>query len=709
MSSLGLPLALAAGLWAAPLAAQGGRAVDSLLALRDTTGALLALEQHLKQNVRDTEAHYRAGQLYMSRHVVGSELSPNRRKAEEHFRYATRFAPDSAKYWLALADLFRTEDIVTTRAQVRGLLERARKAAEASGASAELAAAMYRQARADWARYEFLGHRYRTVDPSRALVHPGIDATWKEVEQHFQQTIVPIPGSGAEELGRVEEALWAVLRAEPLNVDAAGLLLVALGELDRWEEGAALTRRMVRAAPDSGRVWALHGLALARTHRWREALAAFDTGLARMPEAERALFGDLGRIMRAADRLQVARLPAAERGRLDTLYWSIAQPLALAQTNEIRTEFYARIVYATHRWSDPWRGYRGVETDMGTVFVAYGPPDVWTSDAWLYVPARMLFTFSLQRGFSRARFGGNSRETLRAAQVRSPARFDNIPLVRSLDTILVQTARFRAAADSTAVVVMGAIPLQRMTDSAAVRDLALVSGALVTDGRGREIQRDRRDETVRGASAEELQYRTWRLTLRPGDYLLRVEAHLPTLERGARSMGTFDVRPLPRDRLALSDLLVTQQITPRDSGATRWSQFLFAPNAGRFAPGDPVGILWEIYNLTPDSTGFTRYEVGLWLSVEAIDRSGAGWFPTVLGAIADKMGLTAVYDDRVSIGYTQEQPATPDSARAEHLVVDLRDAPKGRLRVDVVIRDLVTGQEATASRTITIGDEPVRR
>jgi GWxTD domain-containing protein len=708
MSSLGLPLALAAGLWAAPLAAQGGRGVDSLLALRDTNAALQVLEQQLRQNIRDAEAHYRAGRLYMTRHVVGSELSPNRRKAEEHFRYATRFEPDSAKYWLALADLFRTEDIVTTRSQVRGLVARARKAAEASGASAELAASAYRQARADWERYEFLGRRYRTVDPSRELVHPGIDATWKDVLQHFQEGIVPIPGSGADELGRVEEALWTALRVDPLNLDAAGLLLVALGELDRWAETAALTRRLVRSAPDSGRAWALHGLALARTHRWQEALAAFDTALARMPEADRAPFEDLGQIMRAADRIRVAQLPATERERLDTLYWRVAQPLALAQTHEIRTEFYARIVYATHRWSDPWRGYRGVETDMGTVFVAYGPPDVWTSDAWLYVPARMLFTFSLQRGFARAHFGGNSRETFRIAKVRSPARFDNIPLVRSLDTILVQTARFRGTADSTAVVIMGAIPLQRMTDSAAVRDLALISGALVTDGRGREVQRDRRDETVRGAAGEALQYRTWRLTLRPGEYLLRVEAHLPTLERGARSLGMFDVRPAGT-QLALSDLLVTQQITPRDSAATRWNHFLFAPNAGRFAPGEPVGILWEIYNLTPDSTGFTRYEVGLWLSVEAIDRSGAGWLPSVLGGLADKVGLTAVYDDRVSISYVQEQPATPDAARAEHIMVDLREAPKGRFRLDVVVRDLVTGREASSSRTITVGDDPVRR
>jgi len=155
-------------------------------------------------------------------------------------------------------------------------------------------------------------------------------------------------------------------------------------------------------------------------------------------------------------------------------------------------------------------------------------------------------------------------------------------------------------------------------------------------------------------------------------------------------------------------------VAPRDSAATRWDQFFLEPNAGRFAPGEPIGLLWEMYDLTPDSTGTTRYEVGLWITVEALDRTesrlfGSKTLAEIVGGVGDALGLTAVYDDRVSLGYQQERPATPDGARAEHLMVDLRDAPPGRYLIEIIVHDLLTGQEATTSRTITIGTEPVLR
>jgi len=699
---------------AAPAAAQTLAAADSLLARYDTSAAIAAYESRLKRNLKDAEAHYRVGRLYLARHVAGTALSPDRRQAEAHFRYATRFQPDSAKYWLALADLFRSEDLLTVRVQVRGLLDRARKEAEKSGDQTHRADALYRQARADWNTFATFGRRYRNREAGSSLTPPGRDATWKEIEQYFSERIVPVPDAGAEYLGGAEQALRAVLGVRPLDLDAVGLLVLVFGEGGRWDEAAALTRRLVRQAPDSGRAWALHGLTMARIHSWSEASAAFRAAFAVMSEAERAPFANLGQIMREADRIRFAQMGQGGRERLDSLYWWVARPLALSETNEVQAEFYARIVYAQHRWTDPWRGYRGIETDMGTVFVRYGPPDLETSSSWLYFKPQFVFSFSLAAGFSRAHFAGESQWHFRQAQLRSPARFDNIPLVRTLDTVLVQTARFRGPGDSLALMVVGAIPLRRMTDSVAVRDLPLRTGALLTDDGGRELRRDRSDETVTGTQVRELQYRSWRLTVAPGSYLLRVEAHLSTLDRGARGMQTVAVAPLEGPGPVLSDLLVAQRVAPRDSAATRWDQFFIEPNAGRFAPGEPIGLLWEMYDLTPDSTGTTHYEVGLWITVEALDRTesrlfGSKTLAEIVGGVGDALGLTAVYDDRVSLGYQQERPATPDGARAEHLMVDLQNAPPGRYLIEIIVRDLLTGQEATTSRTITIGTEPVLR
>jgi GWxTD domain-containing protein len=694
---------------ASPVSAQTLADADGLLARQDTSGAIAVYEAILKRNIKDAETHYRAGVLYMTRHVVGTNLSPNRRKAEEHFRYATRFEPDSAKYWIALADLFRGEDISTTRLQVRGLLNRARTKAAAAGDGQRLADAAYRQARTDWNTFATFGRRFRHQEAGVAANPPSRDADWKDILQYFKERLVPIPNAGAEYLDGAEENLRTLLRLNPFHLDAVGLLVLVFGERDRWEEAAALTRRLIREAPDSGRAWALHGLTMARTNRWEEATAAFAAAFARMSAEEQAPFRNLAQIMRRADEIRFAQVGATEREQFDSLYWQAARPLVLSGTNEVQAEFYARIVYAQHRWSDPWRGYRGIETDMGTVFVRYGPPDIATSTSWLYEKPRFLFHFFLMPGFSRAHFDNNSEWHFAQAQLESPARFDNIPIMRTLDTILVQTARFRGRGDSVAMMVVGAIPLRRMTDSVAVRDLPLHTGALVTDDGGRELERDRRAEAVSGIEARELQYRSFRLRLAPGTYLLRVEAHLPSLDRGARGMQALEVAAIPRTGLALSDLLVAQRVAPRDSTATRWDDFLIEPNAGRFEPGEPVGLLWEVYNLAPDSAGTTRYEVTLGITVEAIDRSDRSFLVTLLGGVADKLGLTAVYDERASLTYTRTQPATLDGARAEHLMLDLKDAPRGRYRIEVVVHDLVTGTQSSTDRTFTIGTEPVRR
>ncbi len=115
--------------------AQGSAAGDSLLAAGDTAGALAAYMSAVASDERNAEAHYRAGLLHRARGDGG--------KAEQNFRFATRFEPDSAKYWLALAGELRGSGSIFTRRQVPRLIERAREAAQAHG-SARLADIEYR-------------------------------------------------------------------------------------------------------------------------------------------------------------------------------------------------------------------------------------------------------------------------------------------------------------------------------------------------------------------------------------------------------------------------------------------------------------------------------------------------------------------------------------------------------------------------------------
>jgi len=703
-----------AAVWAPwPLAAQTLDDVRRLAAGGDTAAAIAAVEALLKRNQRDAEAQWTAGLLHLSRHVPGAKVSAPRRRAEEHLRYATRFAPDSAKYWLSLADLYRADDAVTVRIQVPGLLEKAVKTLAAAPADSLAAEVGYRVARQEWERHEHFGRRYAPADAGDQLVIPAAFDEWKSWEEFFERGVREVPVSG-DHLVNAEATLWQVVRARPGDVRATGLLVVLLGESYRWEDAVALTRRLVRTVPDSGRAWALLGLANARVGRWSEADAAFDTAFARMAPADLAPYRDLGRIMRAAERLRWQGASGGARAFLDSLFWQVAQPLALTDRNELRAEFYARLTYVEHRWSDPWLLYRGHESDIGAVYVAYGPPDLWMvferqRIVWVYRPSHFRFEFALTPGYARARFAGDSREGLRVAREESPARFDNVPLFRTLDTVLVQAAQFRADGDTTAVVVFGAIPLTRIAESASrIAGLRFTSGAVVTDTLGRELRRDRRSEVVRDAGADGVVHRSWRLGMVPGTYLLRTEVHLPALDRGARGMEPLTVRAYPAGPLAVSDVLAASRLLPRDSLARRWTDFLIEPNGGRFVPGDSVALLWEVYNLVPDSAGVAHFDVQLRVTLDAIERRSFAW--QIVGGLADAMGLTVEGDDRVSVAYDRQATVGPDGALAEFVTVELRGAPEGRYTVGVTIRDRATGAVATRERAILVSrDPPARR
>jgi GWxTD domain-containing protein len=704
MRLLVVPACLA--VFASAAAAQTLEEAERLVTRGDTAGAIAAFEAAIAQNERNAEAHYRAGLLRLARAQDDGAVSEDRRKGEAHLRYATRFAPDSARYWIGLADFFRSQNLVTLRAQVAGVVGRALEAADRAANPAEIADAEYRTARVAWDRWQQYGRRYRSSSAGTRAVVPDVNDEWKDWEQFITQSVLPGPGDqGTQFLEAAEEALRRGLAARPLDVRLLGLLVVAFGETRRWEEAAALLRRVTRLAPDSGRVWALYGLALARGNRWREAQQAFGRALERMTPEQRAPYQNIGQIMRRADRIRWEQTPYAARASFDSLYWRTAQPLVFTETNELQAEFYARLTYVDHRWSDEWRGYRGWESDKGAVYVRYGPPDFWSPTVWVYLVPHFRFVFEQMPGFVRGYFAGSSREGFRVAQTLSPARFDNVPVYRALDTIPVQAAQFRGPGDSAEIAVFGALPVRRMTDGLPLTTVPFVSGALLQNQRGVELLRDRRSETLSlGSETPAVQHRSWRLTIGPGEYVLRVEAHIPEHARAARGVRPFAVRSFWGSWLMLSDLLVAGRVAPRDSTAARWSDYLIEPNGGWFTPGQSVGLLWEVYNLVPNEAGQVSYSVDLRFTIESITRRNI--FAQIAGGIADAVGLTAEGDDRIALHYTHTADATPNRVNVEHLTVDLKDSPEGLYTIEVEVTDLRTGGSVVRRQVIHVDRAP---
>ncbi len=738
------------------LTAQTLGQADSILAGGDTASAISAYERILRKNDRDAAAHFKLGMVLFNRHRAGGDVSDDLRWAERHLRKAAGLQRDSAQYSLWAARALRAHGVTLKEILAHQYFKRA-AAAGRKHPGRYAAEAEFELARWNWKKYEQIQHRYLFTGDAIAVDFEGLMSEWSYVEDFFNNRVTPAGGSfGEADLRDSEKHLRAALKQDPRYIDAAALLIVTMGEDHRWEEAREITRGLTRLMPRSGRAWALDGLVLTRMGRWRQAQRSFDRALARMTPRRRAPYDNIAGLLKGSDSLDYVEMTPVKQQHLNNLYWTIQQPLFLTNLNEVRTEFFARLAYVNARWSDPWRGYAGYESDRGAVYVRYGPPDIWavlgrdrvseafgpnsmsvtgstlgpakhmpepdnviidasaileryrSTTVWVYKTSRLRFAFSLVPGYSRAVFAGDHRGFYEQNRAVYPARFDNIPIVRNMDTIEVQVAQFRGDSNTTEIGTFSFVPVGRMVGEVANVRLPLTTGVIVKDTGMRDVVRLQNREQVLGHDSDQVEMRSARFALEPASsVLLRVEALIAPLNAAARSTRTLDVTDFRPDTFMLSDLLVARKLEPRDSSYSRWTDFLIVPSTGTFRPEEPVSLLWEMYNLEPDSTGEVHYRVSLDIGVDQIERRTVG--AAIIGGIGDALGLSARGDVRTTLEYERKERGRRGGRQVEYVTVEL-DGPSGYYFVNTTITDLVSGRTQTLSRRIrrTMSDPGVK-
>lgn len=696
--------------------AQSPATADSLAAAGDTARAIEIYERALRGDRRNAELHYRVGRLYWGLAADDGAVSRDRRRAEEHLRYATRFAPDSARYWLGLAEIFRMARVSTMRVQWGSTVRKARELAITHG-SPVLAEAEYQLGRMAWGAYERQGRRWVFPVGQPGILPEANDVNgWRELENMLETTLRELPGiEGEEDYRAAIEHLRAALRADPRSVQAAALLVVALGEYDQWEQALEVTRALVQDAPDSSDAWMTHGLALTRLERYEEAQVAQQRGLDLMPPAARMLYEDLSRILPRRDSTAWHAAPSRAREADRRLYWDVAQPLLLRSVNEVRAEYLARLTYADARWTEPSRDERGWETDRGAVYVRWGPPAIWGTLAaderrrdpgqilvlWVYPELELFFVFSGQLGYSHAGFAGEHQYQYETRANAHPVSFRNVPPLHRIDSAVVQIAQFRGQrGDTTELALFGFLPVGRMASNAAMPEVTLTSAAHVRDERFQPVAQRVDEERVQTGDSTHFETRSWRINVQPGQYVVRVEALSEELDRSARGAQAVLAQRFGRDSLQLSDVLVARRVAPRDSAPSSWHDFLIEPSVGRLAPGSSLGLLWEAYNLAPDASGIARYEVEVTVTVQSLLREGLG--ARVIGGVADALGLSARGDDELALRYEREARVTPGGRVVEYLMVDFEQAPSAEYEIRVRLTDRVSGQVAVAARQFAV-------
>jgi hypothetical protein len=273
-----------------------------------------------------------------------------------------------------------------------------------------------------------------------------------------------------------------------------------------------------------------------------------------------------------------------------------------------------------------------------------------------------------------------------------------VDIDRTLDSVQVQPARFRAPGDSTDVVLYANVPIRRMVKGIDLTRGVVDEAITMYDPLMRLVLRDSTRQAVDFVHPDAAEQATRRVRVPPGRWIYRIEALQPEANRAARAVA--DLRTGADRGFGMSDLVVADTLSPRpDRAPERWTDLLVRPNAG-VVQRKSLGIFWETYGLAADS-GLARYRVSVALTVLSVARPNS-FGARVIGGIADAVGLSAKGDDEVALQYERRRPAA--TTMLDWLVISTGDTPPpaGRYRLTVTVTDEVAHRTAASNRELEI-------
>jgi GWxTD domain-containing protein len=692
-------------------------------AVNDSLAVLRSLDSVVTRNPRDAAAWYRRGMIAWAlayRDTIPPSIEATdwtllSRMADTSLRRAAQAAPTNPLYHLTVGRYLLASGNAVARVGANTHFAKAVEVAAAGDDDWMKAETLVELGRADWRGYDQFANRMPTTTGAlrsiAAAVNIDAGATMGSLLQIVDAArdanrMISTAESGRADYIKAEANFRKAYEVYPAHVRAYRNLAMLLAEKQRWTELATLGRDKVSRTPWDYLGWMTLGLASHRLGDAEAATAAFDSALTYIPDEEYRRVDNIERILRRRDTAMVGVRDAELRPATTRLYWLLADPLWSRKGNEARIEFLARVTFAELRWTVDELGVRGADTDRGDVYVRYGPADyvlAWgpepddpsfegrsISTLWSYEITGLSFVFQGQASFGTARIPLSDRTFQELQREDVPVRWDNARSVE-VDTIPVQSVRFRGTADSVDVLVAAAPPVGPIRASSTraldVRtDFWLLAGGTVG------VKRDSTMDFPGGVQS-------WQYRVPAGTYVYRIEASANDATKAARSTAALVAGSDPLSGFALggfgvSDVLLATRAQPR-AGVTpqRWSDLELRPLAGPLAAGADLSVAWETYGIA-SANGSAAYSIAITIRRES---SGAG---RVAARVLRGVTGISIGDDEVAILF--DRTVAHRDALVEYLDLALGETPAGAYRLTLKITDRTTGQSTERVTRFTI-------
>ena len=605
-----------------------------------------SFEQVLKLDWKFAPAHYEIAKLY-----IGMNTPLTRQSARNALNEAMRLDPENTDYRMTLGELLSRQGFsFDAERQYRKLSTDDTGNAEA----------------AYWAGYYAVQEYLALIDKKQFVrldkEGAGVMYYWKTFAEQAKK--------------RAEKSLRRSIEADPGFRSAYNLLGLLHVENGQPKALVLLFKRLLDQLPEDAHGLLFCGLGYHIQGKMNIAHSFYRRAVKRMTGKERSMMESVEFIASEEDRTGMAAAitdgdRAVENQTDDPLerYWRSKDPLLLTRFNERKMEHYARVAYANLRFTRPFKGIDGWQTDPGMAFIKFGRyigRDVWflrkvwnyedfriwfengdgldgwrfasgtdtgksareqTEDIWIPTLGGMVKITRMRVNLSDHYSGGDRKEALWRTPRRPARKVFQVTPNRYIDPyreqkyrMPSQVAAFRED-DSIRVEFAYAIPKARVKISDPDGYVNLEDGVFLFDEQWDEVYKRKTHVTApwpefqTGTETKSdslrrnhiVSFRKLRVPYGPHRIVVEVR------DRGTGSIGTFrELRAFDAgdSLLAVSDLLLASDIKPKTSFPEGRDDLGVTPNPlHTYARSEPVFIYLEIYNLKMDRFGRTKYRI----------------------------------------------------------------------------------------------------
>lgn len=566
------------------------------------------------------------------------------------------------------------------------------------------------------------------LDPQNYLAYFHI-AKIKEQEMLHYDDMISIEESSdaiismqsyAEDIKeQASEYYKKAIAINPKFPDAYYRLALVYYEFNNYAEMIQLLESAVKIIPDDKNCHLFLGFAYQNTKNYSRAAVQYQTAKKLMSPQEREMLESVDYVLTPNQDLNYATISAAEKQDFQQKFWRSKDPFYLTEVNEREMEHFSRLAYSNLRFSKPERKIEGWQTDRGKVLIRYGEPvskyrtrpfigEVFgdgrntlhhSKEVWIYLDFNFVFedrymsdNYTFAWGF---RPGADNKENYERLIKKYPDYYKLIPDSQFFN-VPFDVVAFQGQNKKTELEFCYNVPIGKISSSG--HRFRLRQGIFLFDESWNLIIQKTSNfsfqkDDIATINREPCYGNHESVELKPGTYHLAFE--FEDERSGKRSRIQRDIRVIGflKNQFQMSDILFAHEVRPPNLNVLpARSDFQIIPNPLKsYRRGEPVVIYYELYQLSLDFNGETRFRIEYQIGADTKALSSAKRFLTNIGIMKKTGEVTSSY---VFSGKTH------DELQYQKILLDKNMT--GKIKLILKATDLLTGVSLQKEASFTI-------